>query len=183
MKRNTYTQNILDKYLNPYNARIDINSSKFGRSADYDAIESSKKDDDASKQPLQLSSERIEEIKKATNGDVTDFDYLLPPSIEYAGQPQQEPIFGTYYWCQEVTEEQLQEWDALAQPQLPVMVDTDTATANETTTATTLSLPQKNPFIPTKFDQKPLPPSDCDHPLLNFSIKLQIAVGKRKVRL
>lgn len=87
-----------------------------------------------------------------------------------AGRPRHEPIFGTYYWCEQLSESRLQHWSDLSQPQLPPP-------------DSLLSLPQQNEFIPGNFDLKPLPPADADHPLLNCAIKLQISVGKRKVGL
>jgi secreted Zn-dependent insulinase-like peptidase len=95
------------------------------------------------------------------------FDPLKAPP------PQQEPVFGTHYWCQKLSDFQLQEWSDLAKAQLPQQ--------QAESSASLLSLPQQNQFIPTKFSLKALPPADCDHPLLNCSIKLQITVGKRKV--
>lgn len=90
---------------------------------------------------------------------------LLDPAA--AGPPQQEPIFGTHYWCQDLSAERLQEWSDLAKPVLPPH-------------DSKLALPHINPFIPSRFSLKPLPPADCDHPLLNCSLKLQITVGKKK---
>jgi Middle or third domain of peptidase_M16 len=86
-----------------------------------------------------------------------------------AAPPQKEPFFGTPYWCQALSPSLLQKWVDFANPQLPAP-------------NSMLALPPPNPYIPHNFDLKPLPPSDCHHPLLNCSIKLQIAVGKRKVR-
>jgi hypothetical protein len=99
----------------------------------------------------------------------------MPPSDDLfdptngAVPPCQEPVFGTYYWCEALSKSQLEQWDRLAQPQLP-------------TSESMLALPPQNHFIPTNFSLRELPPTDCDHPLLNCSIKLQIAVGKIKVR-
>jgi hypothetical protein len=99
---------------------------------------------------------------------------VIPASVALfdpvtAGPPQQEPIFGTHYWCQALSAERLQEWSDLAKPLLPPH-------------DSKLALPQINPFVPSRFSLKPLPPADCDHPLLNCSLKLQITVGKTKVR-
>lgn len=83
--------------------------------------------------------------------------------------PCQEPVFGTYYWWESLSTSQIEQWDRLAQPQLPP-------------SESMLALPPQNHFVPTNFKLRDLPPTDCDHPLLNCSIKLQISVGKRKVR-
>lgn len=99
----------------------------------------------------------------------------MPPSDELfdptkgSPPPCKEPVFGTYYWCQDLSKSQIEHWDRNAQPQLPP-------------SESMLSLPPQNHFIPTNFLLKDLPPSDCYHPLLNCSIKLQISVGKRKVQ-
>jgi hypothetical protein len=139
-------QNLADTYFTPSNARIDLASTTFGRSADYETIEPSKETE-----PLPPSEE------------------VFDPAKAGAPPPQQEPVFGTRYWCQHISDLHLQQWSDLVKPQLPP-------------TESMLSLPQQNQFIPTKFSLKTLPPADCDHPLLNCSIKLQITVGKRKVR-
>jgi secreted Zn-dependent insulinase-like peptidase len=118
-------------------------STLFGRSADYETGQVS-----SDQVPLPASDDLFDPLK--------------------ASAPQQEPVFGTHYWCQKVSGSQLQEWSDLAKAQLPHA-------------ESLLSLPQQNQFIPTKFSLKALPPADCDHPLLNCSIKLQITVGKRKV--
>jgi secreted Zn-dependent insulinase-like peptidase len=99
---------------------------------------------------------------------------VIPASVALfdptdAGPPQQEPIFGTHYWCQDLSAERLQEWSDLAKPIMPPR-------------DSKLALPHKNPFIPSRFSLKLLPPADCDHPLLNCSLKLQITVGKTKVK-
>ena len=137
---------LADTYFTPTNARIDIASTSFGRSSDYENCDIN------------------------TSPDLA----ILPPSDDErfhpanTGPPQQEPIFGTHYWCQEISESRLQEWLSLAEPKLPP-------------SDSMLALPPKNPFVPGRFTMKPLPPADCDHPLLNCSIKLQITVGKTKV--
>lgn len=139
----SFMQHILDTYLRPQNARIDLASTLLGRSAEYEAAEISQ---DTS--PLPASDDLFDPTKG-------------PP-------PQQEPIFGTFYWCQNLSNAQIKEWEAYGCPQLPPL-------------DSLLSLPPQNHFVPTKFDLKPLPAGDSDHPLLNCSIKLQITVGKRKV--
>lgn len=137
-------QHLLDTYFNPANARIDITSTMLGRSSDYEAHEAASK-----AETIPASDDFFDPTKG-------------PP-------PCQEPIFGTYYWCQALSGGQLEHWANLSQPQLPPA-------------DLMLTLPPQNHFIPTSFSLKELPPTDCDHPLLNCSIKLQVAVGKKKVR-
>lgn len=135
-------RNLVDNYFTPYNARIDMTSTKFGRAAEYESKE--------------ISSDGVV---------ISPSNELFDPKNNIP--PQKEPMFGTSYWCQAVFESQLQKWSNLSQPQLPP-------------TDSTLALPPKNQFIPSRFSLKALPATDCDHPLLNSSIKLQITVGKRK---
>jgi secreted Zn-dependent insulinase-like peptidase len=137
-------KNLVDGFFAPLNSRLDLASTKFGRSADYDNIE------------IAGMNERM---------DIPLSDDLFDPKNV---PPQEEPMFGTHYWCQSIPAALLQKWSDLSKPQLPPL-------------DSRLSLPKKNDFVPSKFDLKPLPPADCDHPLLNCSVKLQIAVGKRKV--
>eukprot|EP00934_Nitzschia_sp_Nitz4_P008589 Nitzschia sp. Nitz4//scaffold226_size53432//33390//40437//NITZ4_006704-RA/size53432-augustus-gene-0.57-mRNA-1//1//CDS//3329542760//8579//frame0 len=127
---------LVDTYFNPKNARIDIASTQFGRSADFEHG-----------QPVEAPQSTI-----------------LPRP---GSSPEQEPVFGTFYWTDSIPETQLEEWASLVEPQLPPP-------------ESMLSLPPQNTFIPTAFALKPLPPADSDHPLLNCCIKLQIPVGKRK---
>lgn len=138
-----FFQDLAGTYFTPSNARLDMASTTFGRSADYEHMEPSSGDQG----PLPPSDQPFDATK--------------------TGTPQREPVFGTHYWVQELSNLQLQEWSDLAKPQLPHG-------------GSLLHLPQENPYIPTKFSTKPLPPADDDHPLLNCSIKLQIIVGKRK---
>eukprot|EP00980_Cylindrotheca_fusiformis_P021601 scaffold8454_cov136-Cylindrotheca_fusiformis.AAC.2 len=100
-----------------------------------------------------------ESIKPLLSGDTFD-----PQAVP----PEEEPIFGTRYWRRSISDSLLQEWSEQSSPQLPPP-------------ASKLSLPKMNEYVPSKFDLKPLPPADSDHPLLNCSIKLQTTVGKRKV--
>ena len=123
-----------------------------------------------------------------TFGRVSDFDEVigdvdgskangepldsLKPSIPFyrheAGPPKQEPWFGTYYWIQDLDPSLIQRWKDLSCPLLPPK-------------DSLLSLPPRNPFVPSNFDIKPTPLEDSDHPLLNCSLKLSIPVGKQKV--
>ena len=147
-------RNLVDTYFTPENARLDISSSMFGRSSDYDSIESESFDKD-----------RLVLLDPAGFDDAGKLRLFDPVN---AGPPSTEPIFGTRYWCQSLPESLLQEWSDLSKPQLPPP-------------DSMLALPPQNPYVPARFDLKPLPPSDCHHPLLNCSIKLQISVGKKKV--
>ena len=150
-------KNLLDEYFTPYNARIDLSSSSYGRAGDYEGI-----DDNNSSSSPSLDYYNIFDPNKE----------CLPPSEEAfdpsaTGSPHIEPIFGTPFWVQSLDKSLLEGWAQNVKPQLPP-------------SNSMLCLPQRNEFVPTDFALKPLPPADCDHPLLNCSIKLQIPVGKRK---
>lgn len=160
-------QSILDAFLTPANARLDLSSTAFGRAGDYE-------EKDAPDSPTS-SSESPPASSRPPLSYYSSFDLeqnCLPPSDETfdpakAGKPHIEPVFGTPFWCQRLDNALVEGWSKCAEPQLPPA-------------GSMLSLPQQNEFIPTDFSLKPLPPADCDHPLLNCSIKLQISVGKRK---
>ena len=146
---------LLDDYFKPANARLDLCSTLFGRAGDYE-------DSSASLPSTSLAFYKSFDLEQN----------CIPPSDEsfdatQAGKPHIEPIFGTPFWCQLLDDKLIESWTLCAEPQLP-------------SPDSMLSLPQQNEFIPTDFSLKPLPPADCDHPLLNCSIKLQIPVGKRK---
>ena len=83
---------------------------------------------------------------------------VLEPSVQFnrdnAGPPIKEPWFGTYYWVEDLDTEILGLWNALAAPQMPPP-------------ESMLSLPPKNPFVPTRFEIKPTPPEDTDQPVHN----------------
>jgi hypothetical protein len=147
-------QNLLDTYFTPKNARLDLSSSTLGRSSDYESVE-----------PV-LDEQGLIVIDPVA---LNESDIPEPFVPTEAAPPQKEPFFGTPYWCQALSPSLLQKWVDFADPQLPPP-------------NSMLALPPPNPYIPHNFDLKALPPSDCHHPLLNCSIKLQIAVGKRKVR-
>ncbi len=80
-----------------------------------------------------------------------------------------EPMFGTNYRCESFSEELLTRWKELARPCLHK--------------ESGLHLPPPNPYVPTAFDLKPLPPEDAHHPLLHSSLKLGVSVGKKKVEI
>jgi Middle or third domain of peptidase_M16 len=115
---------------------------------------------------------RPSDFEETTTTIATEPRDMLEASITFdrheAGPPKQEPWFGTYYWVQDLDPSLVQLWKNLTGPQLPPP-------------DSMLSLPPKNPFVPSNFDIKPTPPDDCGHPLLNCSLKLCIPVGKRKV--
>jgi secreted Zn-dependent insulinase-like peptidase len=138
-------QDLLDTYFKPENSRIDLSSTLLGRSADYEAIEPA-----LGGEPMSPSDDLFDPTKGST-------------------PPFQEPVFGTFYWYQTLSDEQILKWRKLSEPQLPSV-------------ESMLTLPPRNHFVPQDFVLKELPASDCDHPLLNCSIKLQTSVGKRKVR-
>lgn len=115
-----------------------------------------------------------------TFGRAADFDAVddfseprevLQPSVKFdktkAGPPNKEPWFGAYYWIEDLDPDMVKQWKDLGSPQMP-------------TEESMLSLPPKNPFVPTKFDMKPTPPDDSDHPLLDCSLKLCVSLGKQK---
>jgi len=152
-------RNLLDNYFKPCNARLDLSSSLFGRSSDYEEIDTTHS---------QSIPTNLVDYYKNFDPDKSS----LPPSDNFfhptkVGPPHIEPIFGTPFWCQRFNESLLETWTNCAEPQLPP-------------SSSMLSLPQRNEFVPTDFSLKALPQADCDHPLLNCSIKLQIPVGKRK---
>ena len=139
-------QALLDTYFKPENSRIDLSSTLLGRSEDYEATEPA-----------------------LGGGPMAPSDELFDPT-KGSPPPFREPFFGTFYWYQTLSDDQILEWSKLAEPQLP-------------SAESMLTLPPRNHFVPQDFVLKELPAEDCDHPLLNCSIKLQTSVGKRKVCL
>jgi hypothetical protein len=87
--------------------------------------------------------------------------------ISKAGTPQIDPMFGTQFWCHKLDTTYMNQLIQAVDPNVPLTIDM-------------LHLPPQNPYIPQKFEIKPLPLDDCDHPLLNAAIKLCIVVGKTK---
>jgi len=136
---------LLEKYLPPTNARIDLTSSDFGKYAEMD-----------------LSLDPDSTDTRVHNLIIHEEEEVFDPK---AWKPQIEPNFETFFWCSEVPAKLLEEWDKLAQPQKPLLP---------------FSLPQENPFVPSKYDLKELPPGDSHHPLLNSTIKVCTMVGKTK---
>lgn len=137
-------KDILDNYFIPANGRIDVTSSKFGRSADFEGVETSEKD---------------------TVVDAPLTESLFDPD---GTMPLEEPMFGTHYWCQMIPTNVLHRWKELSQAQLP---------SHESS----LSLPKKNEFIPSKFDLKSTPAVEVEHPLLNCLITLKATAEETQV--
>lgn len=121
----------------------------------------------------------------ATFGRASDFDDSMSESDDGHGMgchsgdalmfskekldaPFTVPEFGAKYWCHMISPELLKRWEEAASP---------TSSSEELE----LNLPAMNPFVPTEFGLKPLPPDDSHHPLLHCSLKLCISVGKKKV--
>lgn len=139
---------ILDQDLTPENARIDILSSIFGKYEDYSHVQVPRDCTDTIIRDLQVISA------------IDSFDPRQTTEL-----PQIEPMFGTLFWCQQISEALLQDWNTAAAPQTPPIP---------------VSLPPQNPFVPTRYDLKDLPASDSRHPLVNASIKVCVTVGKSK---
>mmetsp|Transcript_20206 Transcript_20206/g.22711 ORF Transcript_20206/g.22711 Transcript_20206/m.22711 type:complete len:1237 (-) Transcript_20206:127-3837(-) len=97
-------QNLLDEYFTPCNSRVDLASSIYGRSGDYE-----------SSFPI---------IDYYNNFDPNKD--CLPPSDEAfdpsKNTPSIEPIFGTPFWIQSIDKKTLEGWAQLAKPQLPPSV-------------------------------------------------------------
>lgn len=153
-------QNLLDNYFKPCNGRLDLSSTLFGQPGDYEHTGESDSSTPSINNELDYYN-RFDFEKNSIPASDETFDATK------AGAPHIEPIFGTPFWCQLLSDALLEEWTQCAEPKLPI-------------SDSMLSLPQKNEFVPTDFSLKPLPSADCDHPLLNCSIKLKIPVGKRK---
>lgn len=143
-------QSLLDEYMTPQLGRIDLLSSSFGKSTDF---ENSLPND---------STETI--VSKLIIGDECNPDGSF--DVSQAGNPQIDPMFGTQFWCQKLPAILLDQWTESSQPGPPDIAS--------------LGLPPPNPFVPHNLDLKLLPDSDADHPLMNASLKLCIPVGKTK---
>jgi secreted Zn-dependent insulinase-like peptidase len=143
-------QSLLDDHLAPVNARIEIMSSEFGFSSDFE-----------SRLSENLCTETIiPNLKIDKDSEIGAFD------VKLAGEPQIDPMFGTHFWCHEVPQSWMDKLIKCAEPCLPLIK--------------MLDLPPRNPFVPQNFGLKPFPDDDSDHPLLNASLKLCIPVGKTK---
>mmetsp|Transcript_25023 Transcript_25023/g.38696 ORF Transcript_25023/g.38696 Transcript_25023/m.38696 type:complete len:904 (-) Transcript_25023:2329-5040(-) len=147
-------QNLVDNFLTPKNSRVDLVSSSFGRAADFVG-------EDAEHCPSLLPN-NIPHIDN--DGSALNF------SVASGVKPQTEPMFGTTFWCHAIDSSLLEEWTKLSSPSIPPP-------------SSNLNLPPVNPYIPTEFDIKPLPPDDTHHPLLHCSFKMCIVIGKKKTWL
>uniref|UniRef100_A0A7S4UXX9 Peptidase M16 C-terminal domain-containing protein n=2 Tax=Ditylum brightwellii TaxID=49249 RepID=A0A7S4UXX9_9STRA len=141
-------KDIVDNFLVPRNARLDLMSSTFGRDADYDGL-------DETNEPVNETVNKIDE--EEDSGGTFSIESLPPP--------QKEPMFGTKFWSNPISEALLKEWESATSPCLP-------------SDSSLLSLPPLNPFVPTKFDLKPCPLDDTHHPLLHCSLKI-LDTGKK----
>uniref|UniRef100_A0A7S4IA88 Peptidase M16 middle/third domain-containing protein n=1 Tax=Odontella aurita TaxID=265563 RepID=A0A7S4IA88_9STRA len=89
-------------------------------------------------------------------------------SLSIEGQSlQKEPMFEARYWSHPISKEVLKEWSLCASPQLPP-------------TSSHLSLPPKNPYVPTKFETKQLPEDDGRHPLLHCALQVHAHLGNKQ---
>ena len=86
-------------------------------------------------------------------GDALEFN------VEKEDAPFTVPEFDAKYWCHIIPVKIIENWEKAATPTLP-------------SKALGLNLPVVNPFVPTVFDLKPLPPEYTYHPLLGCSLSL-----------
>ncbi len=145
---------MLDNFITPSNARVDILSSTFGRAADFEEELLNRYDEEQS-------------YTKDERSDYNDDGVAIDFSPTKGGRPVIEPHFGTNYWSHKIPKEMIEEWTKVAEPKLP--------------SDSQLSLPPLNPFVPQNFQLKSLPADDSHHPLLFCCLKLCISVGKKKV--
>lgn len=154
---------LLFDFLSPENLRVDLMSSIFGRDTDIAAEEDDEEESDA-------------EEEKKTDGDdygavpmdlAEDDDCGEIETVDTAafGPPSVEPWFGTKFWTEPIGTGVLQGWKNASEPHPPTE---------------SIHLPPRNGYIPTEFDLKPLPADDASHPLLNCSVKVCVASGKKK---
>ena len=139
-------KNLVEKYLLPMNSRVDLVSSTFGRDSDF------------------LDNPPLDDNKQCENFGDDSIDF----SVETAGLPKSEPIFGTRFWRNKIPDEITQKWCKAMEAKLPPP-------------SSSISLPQSNPFIPSNFELKKLPADDSHHPLLFCSLKICVSIGKKKV--
>jgi len=145
---------ILDEYLLPSNARIDLTSSTFGRASDFPDFGIVAEGTEMLIPDLSVGKESVSD-----DGDSVPFD------VSKAGPPQVEPMLGALFWCAEVPDAWIAEWNRLVEPHEPELP---------------IRLPPQNPYIPSNLALKPLPENDAHHPLLDCSLKVCIPVGKTK---
>lgn len=144
-------QSLLDDYLTPEKARIELTSSTFGKPSDFVHVAVDKCSTETLVSNLIIKNESMD----------GSFDVVS------AGIPQIDPMFGTQFWCHRL-------------PQLWVDRLTEVSQAGSPT-IDMLRLPPCNPFVPHNFNLKQFPDDDAEHPLLNASLKLCIPVGKTKL--
>eukprot|EP00557_Chaetoceros_sp_GSL56_P013042 CAMPEP_0176481116 /NCGR_PEP_ID=MMETSP0200_2-20121128/2644_1 /TAXON_ID=947934 /ORGANISM="Chaetoceros sp., Strain GSL56" /LENGTH=1248 /DNA_ID=CAMNT_0017877291 /DNA_START=89 /DNA_END=3832 /DNA_ORIENTATION=- len=97
---NNTIQMLLDEHFSPFNARVDIMSSTFGRASDFDDHKTNLEN-------------KANHVMNSTHGDATKF------CVEMAGEPLIEPIFGTRYWSHKIPNDLLMEWEKARGPKLP----------------------------------------------------------------
>ncbi len=163
---NKTVKDLLFNFLTPQNVRVDLMSSLFGRESNFDeAIENQGKElvdenedvgDEGVMKPVDNYFEDDSDDEKETFFD-----------MRKAGIPSVEPRFGTHYWKEKISTITMQQWSDASKAQLPPA-------------DFPLNLPPKNPYVPSEFDLKPLPPDDAAHPLLHCSLKVCVSVGKKK---
>jgi nardilysin len=88
---------LLDEYLTPQNARIDLLSSTFGRAADFEAEENA---------------------VSPVSSDVPVVD-SKPFKASEAGTPEIEPMFGTPFWRRQLIDAQIASWSEAFAAALP----------------------------------------------------------------
>jgi len=86
---------LLDNFMSPQNARVDLTSSLFGRAADFDDDEN----------PSTSRNEKLDGIPNVSSLS--------------AGVPSIEPIFGSRYWLHSIAPSVIQKWIIAAKAQLP----------------------------------------------------------------
>jgi nardilysin len=94
-------QMLIDEYMTPKQARIDLSSSTFGRASDFS--------DAALTEGVQTKPDIVLHAEEGT----LDKDRIGAYNIE--------PMFGTIFWCSEVPEDWIQHWIALAEPHTPTI--------------------------------------------------------------
>jgi len=87
---------LLDNFMSPRNARVDLISSQFGRAADFE--------DEGGTPSVSGNTEPVRGIEVSSLS---------------SGEPSVEPIFGTRYWSHPIPISVIEKWSNLAEPQLP----------------------------------------------------------------
>ena len=83
---------LVDDYLTPTNARVDLTSSTFGRASDFDEHVSNVDHSNGSGN----ENENENHSMNTKGGDAINF------TLETAGEPYTEPIFGMKYWSHQI---------------------------------------------------------------------------------